>query len=69
MYPGCIDVIRARGLCHTHYGTALRLVKESRTTWVDLERAGKSESRDARPRRCQGKVTKWFMEAEAVSAK
>ena len=64
MYPECLDEVRARGLCHRHYSTALRLVNEYRTTWGELERTGKSKSGMTYQRQGQGKVTKWFMEAE-----
>ena len=46
-----------------HYSTARKLVRAGRTTWGDLERAGKSAPRSSRVRGL-GEVSKWFMEAE-----
>ena len=34
----------ARGLCVAHYRAACRLVRGGRTTWVRLEKAGKTRS-------------------------
>ena len=41
LYPTCERESKARGLCHSHYQTALRLVKEGLSTWDRLEELGR----------------------------
>ena len=47
-----------RGLCHTHYHGALRLVKAERISWAKLEAAGKALP----PSRARGgPLSRWFL--------
>jgi hypothetical protein len=38
----CHNPPNARGLCRSCYNTASRLVREKKTTWAKLEKAGKA---------------------------
>ena len=63
LVPMCIADLRVRGLCVKHYSTARKLVSAGRTTWRDLEKAGKSEPQRSSARG-PGDASNWFMEAE-----
>jgi hypothetical protein len=47
--PSCPKKATTRGLCHSHYQSALRLVNLGRITWSKLERAGKAIPPAQRP--------------------
>lgn len=55
--PNCQALANARGLCHSCYGVAHRLVNAKRTTWQDLEARGK-----VLPKTRNTVVKNWFME-------
>lgn len=40
IYPDCSNTVRTRGLCHGHYMTMRRLVREGKITEEDLEERG-----------------------------
>lgn len=42
LYPGCPGKPVSRGLCRACYGLAHRAVSQGRTTWTELEDAGKA---------------------------
>lgn len=44
IFPGCGKPMRARGLCATHYDSALRLVRLGRVSWDTLVGRGKCRS-------------------------
>ncbi len=51
-----------RGLCHGCYGVAHHLVKQQKTTWENLEAAGKAK---ASQRRSYNRgTTNWLLETE-----
>jgi len=52
VYDGCNNTVIARGLCRNHYQSARQMVREGKTTWADLEKAGV-----ARPLRRDGPET------------
>ena len=63
LVPMCTANSQVRGLCFKHYNTARRLVNMERTTWDDLERAGKSAPQKVNTRGV-GEAGRWFLEAE-----
>lgn len=42
LFPNCASAAHIRGLCAKHYSSAVRFVREGKTTWAILEAAGKS---------------------------
>ncbi len=58
---GCGRPAICRGLCASCYTTALRMVKNGKTTWEALEKAGKCVPSTGRGRGSgSGKVEQWF---------
>lgn len=56
----CTNKAATRGLCHSDYSTAHRLIKEGKTTWDELEKSGRAlpSKRKGRP---NGNTAKWFL--------
>lgn len=61
MTPFCKGKAKTRKVCHACLMAAWRLVEAGKTTWLDLEKAGKV----AKEKRTQKKQwrTQWFMDA------
>ena len=57
--PECKIEARVRGLCDSCYNAAGRLVREEKTSWEKLEKAGK-----VRPHKTKTKRTEWLLEKE-----
>jgi len=66
LYPDCEKPPKVRGLCQSHYSTALKLIKEELTTWEELVAAGKAlEAKpfgNAGPRNSERRA--WFLGLE-----
>ena len=66
LFPNCNAPSKCRGLCNHHYGIALQLVRQKRTTWSDMEKHGR-----AAPKGKVGKVLaarNWFMATDVVNS-
>lgn len=65
--PGCGGAMHCRGLCRSDYQIACQLVKQSKTTWGNLIKAGKvTPSHHRGPTNI---VREWFLEeAKNVTA-
>jgi len=57
LVPGCTNEAKTRGLCSTHYMYAHRLVTRGKTTWAELEAAGKCLGSHATP----SPTKDWFL--------
>ncbi len=58
--PGCKRDIYARGLCVACYGIACRLVREHKTKWETLEKAGHA-LKSSKSGRHNSQRTVWLM--------
>jgi hypothetical protein len=61
LMPTCNTHHRCRGLCHTHYSIASRLVSDGRTTWEELIKTGRAVSKLQMRR---DGSTRWFLGEE-----
>lgn len=59
LFPDCENTTVRRGLCHTHYNTAAKMINRKKTSWEILIRQGKATDR-LRTRGRPSKVTNWF---------
>ena len=41
--PDCRRASYCRGICHSHYNSATKLIERKQTTWDKLEKSGKVE--------------------------
>ncbi len=48
---GCGSKFRSRGLCNTHYITAIEMVRRGETTWEELVSVGLAKAPHSRPKR------------------
>lgn len=60
MVPNCVRERKTRGLCSSCYQSALKLVKDGRTTWKGLEDAGKC-LKASHAGRGSSKKQEWFL--------
>lgn len=54
--PDCKSKMSCRGLCRVDYNLAYQLVRQGKTTWEKLEKAGKSIRGE------RGIVIKWLLD-------
>ena len=62
--PNCNRAAHCRGLCNSCYQVAFSLVKRGKTTWENLESAGKSKPAI---KQSPSKATEWLLESDGES--